>query len=734
MDAATASDHWLSLSKHYRKSNLDSSQAALTRAAAMALAAGDGDRQQRCNMSQAALKWMQGDLDGAEMRYLKAVTYWKGKSDTVEVARCLLNLGTVCQTAFKNEEAVKYLKTALRLATLTGQQLIAAQAAGSISAVFFQMKEPDSLSKYSEIAKQGFITLNDSANLTRVHANLGFYYKELGMSYEARQPYLQALAYLQGSDEAGLRGEIHDGYGGLEYNLGNFEDAIKHYLIAGECFQRLKWYKKIANNNNNIGLCFRILNRDRAAEAYFMEAYRLADSLQNYDISSAAMSNLAGIDRDAGKYALAITKYRTAIRLDLLAPNPSDLFGKYLGMGLCHDALAAPDSADFYLQLAMADARQGNQVTQIATCHLEQAKRSMASQQHAAALATLDSSRHYYLQTRDAKGMQQVYVMSSQCQEKMGDYLAALKSQRLASAWQDSVLSLTSNTQLLSLEAKFWSEKKQHALEMAKQNETLQAKETERATEASARLAAQRNLLITALALTLFFGVVTYWLNEKRRKTQLHRKLAEMRMAALRAQMNPHFIFNALGSVQLLINTSAIREANLYLSKFAQLLRITLERADDAASTLQDEIDALKLYIDLEALRFKFQYTIVVDEAVPTHEILFPSLLLQPIVENAVKHGLAPRRSEGHLKLRFEMAGKELCCTVEDNGVGRGAARKHAHSEGDHHRSFGIQIAQERLALLSPTRPHRLKIEDLIDADGKPAGTRVEIRVPILSL
>jgi tetratricopeptide (TPR) repeat protein len=733
-DAATRSDHWLSLSKHYRKSNLDSTQALLIRATQAAKASGDRDRQQRCNMSQAALSWMQGDLENAEKRYLQAISYWKGKNDTVEVTRCLLNLGTVCQSAFKNEEAAKYLKTSLKFAQQTDQQLIAAQAAGSVSSVYFQMNEPDSVRKFSEIARQGFESLNDSSNLARVHCNLGLYYKQLGMSYEARQPYARALDYLTGSKDIGLLGEIHDGFGGLEYNIGNLEEAIDHFVIAGECFQKMKWYLKIAKINNTIGLCLRTLGRDRAAQALFQESYRLSDSIKDYATASAALSNLAAIDRDAGRNSVAVNKYRKAIQLDLLAPTPSDLFSKYIGLGQCHAALGARDSADHYLELALADARKRNQIGQIAECHLQKTKRNMADKAYSTALSTLDSSQHWYLKIRDPKGMQEVFMLRSRCQEALGDYLAALSSQRTASQWQDSVLSISSNTQLLALEAKFWSEKKQHALELAKQNESLQAKEAERANEASARLAAQRNLLFTGLALTLFFSGVVYWLNAKRRKTQLHRKLAEMRMTALRAQMNPHFIFNALGSVQLLINTSAIREANLYLSKFAQLLRITLERSETEGSTLEDEIEALKLYIDLEALRFKFQYSIEVDEAIQADKVQFPTLLLQPIVENAVKHGLAPKANEGKLKLRFDLVGKALRCTIEDNGVGRGNAKKSKHENSESRKSFGIQIARERLQLINSTRIDPLKIVDLTDANGKSAGTLVEITLPVIHL
>lgn len=730
-DAGEASDRWLELSRHYRKSNLDSTQACLDRATRSAKQSGDRDRQQRCNMSQAALKWMLGDLPAAESRYRQAVAYWQGKNDTLEVARCLLNLGTVCQTAHKDQQAATYLKTALRLAQAAGQQLIAAQAAGSIATVSFQMGQPDSIRKYSDVAEQGFLALNDSANLARVHHNLGFYYLELGMSYEARQPFLDALGYLEGSDEASLKGEVHETFGNLEFNVGNFQEAISHYLIARGHFMQLKWSKRIAGSNNTIGICFERLGRRATAKAYFTESYRLADSIQNPGIAAAAMSHLAGMDRTAGLYPSAIQKYQRAILLDQQAPQQSELHADYLGLSQCYLALDQLDSARYYIDRAFVEASQGKDVTLTAKTHLERAKLSMVEKQYSVAMTAIKAATEIYAEKKNAAGLQQAWALHSQCSEAMGDIQGALKAERMARQWQDSVQAFSAYTQLLALEAKYWSEKKQHSLEIAKQNEALQAKEAERALEASAKLSAQRNLLISALALTVVFGIVLYWTNAKRRKNQLERKLAELRMTALRAQMNPHFIFNALGSVQLLINTSAIREANLYLSKFAQLLRMTLERSGTEDSTLQDEIDALRLYIDLEALRFKFSYTLEVGEDIDAEALHFPTLLLQPIVENAVKHGLAAKPQAGQLKIAFDLQGKELRCVIEDNGVGRSGVKKRTPENAESRRSFGIQITQERLTLLQPSRSDRFKIIDLTDADGRPAGTRVELRLPL---
>ncbi|HEX2900402.1 MAG TPA: histidine kinase, partial [Bacteroidia bacterium] len=542
---------------------------------------------------------------------------------------------------------------------------------------------------------------------------------------------LDALAYLEGSDDASLKGEVHETFGNLEFNGGNFQQAISHYLIARGHFMQMEWPKRIAGSNNTIGICFDRLGRKATAKAYFTEAYRLADSIQNPGIAAAAMSHLAGIDHAAGQFRPAIVKYRHAIALDLQAPSPTELHGNYLGMSKCHLALGQPDSARHYVERAFEEAQRGKDGTRIAETQLEQAKLSMAEKQYSAAMAAIKEATKGYAGTRNAAGLQQAWALNSQCSEAMGDIQGALKAERMARQWQDSVQAFSAYTQLLALEAKYWSEKKQHSLEIAKQNEALQAKEAERALEAGAKLAAQRNLLVSALALTVIFGAVLYWTNAKRRKNQLERKLSELRMTALRAQMNPHFIFNALGSVQLLINTSAIREANLYLSKFAQLLRMTLERSGAEDSTLQDEIEALRLYIDLEALRFKFSYTIEVGEDIDAEALHFPTLLLQPIVENAVKHGLAATSAAGQLKIAFAIQGKDLLCVIEDNGVGRGGVKKRSLENAGTRRSFGIQITQERLTLLQPSRADRLQIIDLTHADGRAAGTRVELRLPL---
>lgn len=219
-------------------------------------------------------------------------------------------------------------------------------------------------------------------------------------------------------------------------------------------------------------------------------------------------------------------------------------------------------------------------------------------------------------------------------------------------------------------------------------------------------------------------------------KTRLNKMLGELELTALKAQMNPHFIFNSLGSIQNLINRDKKTEANIYLSKFAKLLRLTLDNSDKKEIPLADEINMLELYLGLEALRFnnQFEYKIDMTESVDIYEVKIPTMILQPFCENAIKHGLLPKKAEAQLLLQFEVTkDNALHCVVQDNGIGRVQREKLKESSVSGHVSKGIKITRNRLELVNQlrNRPAEIKITDLYNDDGKAAGTRVDILIPL---
>jgi sensor histidine kinase YesM len=247
----------------------------------------------------------------------------------------------------------------------------------------------------------------------------------------------------------------------------------------------------------------------------------------------------------------------------------------------------------------------------------------------------------------------------------------------------------------------------------------------------------------------LFLGVVLFIIflcgilvrirlikKKEEEKTRLNKMLGELELTALKAQMNPHFIFNSLGSIQNLINRDKKTEANIYLSKFAKLLRLTLDNSDKKEIPLADEINMLELYLGLEALRFnnQFEYKIEMDESVDIYEVKIPTMILQPFCENAIKHGLLPKKAEAILLLQFETTeDNTLHCIIQDNGIGRVQREKLKESSVSGHISKGIKITRNRLELVNQLRnkPAEIKITDLYDEENKAVGTRVDILIPL---
>lgn len=222
---------------------------------------------------------------------------------------------------------------------------------------------------------------------------------------------------------------------------------------------------------------------------------------------------------------------------------------------------------------------------------------------------------------------------------------------------------------------------------------------------------------------------------EEKLKTEFNRQLTEMRMEALRAQMNPHFIFNCLNSINRYIIKSDIKTASLYITRFAKLIRLILDNSEHKNVVLTNEIEALKLYIEMEALRFdnKFTFTVQVDENVETDNVEVPPLIIQPYVENAIWHGLLQKESGGHLSVAISQKQDLLICTISDNGIGRQKAMEYKSKNAPTRKSVGMKLTEERLNILSSAGSYggTQEIIDLHDKEGNPSGTTVIISIPI---
>jgi ligand-binding sensor domain-containing protein/two-component sensor histidine kinase len=249
------------------------------------------------------------------------------------------------------------------------------------------------------------------------------------------------------------------------------------------------------------------------------------------------------------------------------------------------------------------------------------------------------------------------------------------------------------------------------------------------------------------ISLVVVVTLAAYWLyryrveqvkKKQRLKSDYEKKLANVEMSALLAQMNPHFLFNSLNSIDSYIIRNESKKASEYLNNFARLMRLILQNSRSNYINLKDELEALELYMQMESLRFKnkFSYSIAVDKNIDSTSIVIPPMLIQPYVENAIWHGLMHKTNgtEGLVKINISKKDDDLLCVIEDNGIGRKKATElKEQKQNNHKRSMGMQITQDRIEIINKlyNLNASINIYDMEDELGNAKGTKVELTIPV---
>lgn len=226
--------------------------------------------------------------------------------------------------------------------------------------------------------------------------------------------------------------------------------------------------------------------------------------------------------------------------------------------------------------------------------------------------------------------------------------------------------------------------------------------------------------------------IVNHKREQKRIINELETQMLQLKQKTLQLQMNPHVIFNTLNSIQQYILNNDTANAVSYLSSFSKLMRRILNNSNERYITLSDEIEAVSLYLQLESMRLgnRFNYKIDVDSEIDANNIEIAPLIVQPFVENAIIHGLVPKKENCYLSIRFsKISGDKLLCVIEDNGVGRKHSEMMKQERGSSHKSYGMSITKRRLETLTKISNDEFSVEivDLYDDNGNAAGTRVNI-------
>jgi len=267
----------------------------------------------------------------------------------------------------------------------------------------------------------------------------------------------------------------------------------------------------------------------------------------------------------------------------------------------------------------------------------------------------------------------------------LGNYKAANEALEIVQQLKDKALSLETNETIYTLKEQYEAEQKEEKIKLLQQQNKTK----------DVRLKA-RTYSIIALSLLLILVVFAVVFVRRQSKLKQQKKTAELENKALRAQMNPHFIFNALNSIQRIYVEGNIEKANDFMGDFAQLMRKVLENSSNSKISIHEELETLRLYMDLEKLRCKnkFSYTISVDENISIFNAHIPPLIIQPFVENAIWHGVLPlTNTEGEIKISLKQKSADsVLITIADNGVGFNNEEK-----SEKHSSKGMKITEQRI-------------------------------------
>jgi tetratricopeptide (TPR) repeat protein len=603
---------------------------------------------------------------------------------------------------------------------------------------------------------------------------------------------LDSLPSEEKTDKSAMskRAACFNSMGNIYKAKGDDQNALKHFHDALGINERFKNEEAIAINNKNIGDL--LLGRGdfaKALESYY-KTLSIADKLNNENIQSATLGSMAQLYRRRGDLEKALEYYSKALAFNTSHNNKNAMGNNYEGLGLFYRDRNNPvkslecynealilfremnnkrgvasisnnigslyqDKADEFAEKKLPDSARVNY--RAALAYYLSAGNIEAGLGRNTQLGTfLGNIGSTYLGLKDNTNGEKYLLQSLALSDSLGDFegsnwageelskyytrigkqAKALQYYKLAVTAKDSIFNEAKLKQLTRLEMNYEFDKKETAAKAVQEKKEI-AQNAE-----IARQKLIRNSIVSVGGILILFAISSFFLYKRKRDAEQKQKeislslqVSETEMKALRSQMNPHFIFNALQSIQTFLLGHQSEEANTYLLKFAKLMRLVLENSQHSEVPLKEDMQALELYMQLESIRLKhpFTYQFHIDDSINIEDDCIPPLILQPFVENAIWHGLQYKSDPGHIDIYIKKTDNALFATVEDNGVGRDMSKETAHPMLIKKESLGMKLTEERLKILNELKNvnARFNITDLFTKDRKAAGTRVELSLPL---
>lgn len=595
----------------------------------------------------------------------------------------------------------------------------------------YRLSLPDSSIYFAEQAYSLASRIGDVSGIATAlnFIGVGFFY--MGDYPEAQKYQHQALDFAElhhlGQQKSNALNSLALAF---QYQ-GNYITALENYLRALKIVEEAKNYPDIIKVLANAAILFKKQGDIDNAIAYSNRAMELTKHLKDPRISRANISNNLGSAYIEKKdFVKALDYFQISLRLHEELHNTIFISSCLMNIGYCYFGLDEMKKAEEFLYEGLAMAREtgasDNMILSLINLTAVKIKQGKLDEALAMTQESLNLARP--LNNKDL--IYQNYRNLATIYQKKGDFKRGYDFLEKAMLLNDTLRNNHINKKINDLQNSYALNKKQGEVMLLEKDAKIKQAELKEEQRLRDRL------LIIVLALVIMASLVYQGFRVKStlsKKLQKQNEMIELinkdlQARALRAQMNPHFIFNALNSIQFLIMEKQSERAFDYLAKFAMLLRQVMENSEKDWISLSEEMEVLKLYLDLEALRFNgaFTYSITANR---TDGLKIPPLIVQPYVENAIRHGLLPKRGDKELKISFSGTEHQLVCEVKDNGIGRSAATVLQSKNNKLFSSKGMNYTSERIQILNTQGGHsKVLVNDLIEQD-QPAGTSVKITI-----
>ncbi len=567
------------------------------------------------------------------------------------------------------------------------------------------------------------------------------------------------------AEELGYKAGMANAYNNLglvNRMQGNYDYAIDCFKNSNRIFEELNDQKSIAMNLNNLGTVYFNMGYYTTATDYFLKALKIKEKLGDRKSLASSYLNMGALFYQKGDLDQATLQFQKSFGIYKDLNDHAGMANSLINLGDVQIGKSRYDSAGIYLSTALSEVTASGNRELEARTRLYMGISSLRQKQYPAALQSLhdalsiaeelqdretaaqamknlgiafrESARPdsavYYLEWAVSHAgeigandlLQECYIELSDTYSGRQDYKNALVYHQKYAFIRDSLFKNNIRYQVLA-ESKFALEKKDNQIALLAKDKALQAAVIDRQNTA-------RNYLLAGFALFVLLAVVLFLNYNQKRRIRFERQVSQVEMTALRAQMNPHFIFNSLNSINKYIQLKDSEQASEYLIKFSRLMRLILENSRFQEVPLEKDLKALDLYIQLEASRLNnnVSYEIIIDPQLDPEITLVPPLILQPIVENAIWHGLQHKKEQGRIRIEIRKEGEMINCIVEDNGIGRFKAQEMKTRTPTHKgESLGMKITDARISILNKLKKSSASIHlaDLAE------GVRVEVKLPL---